>query len=58
MDYLKNRLPVVDAQIFVTSAPLKLGYAFSLVDRLSEVKQKALTYPEFTPALPAGYDPR
>ncbi len=58
LDYLKNRLPVVDAQIFVTSAPLKLGYAFSLVDRLSEVKQKALTYPEFTPALPAGYDPR
>ena len=49
--YLKERLPVTDRQIFVTSAPLKLSYAFSLASRLPEVKQRALTYPPFTPCV-------
>ena len=51
-EYLKQRLPVTERQIFVTSAPLKLGYAFSLAGRLPDVKRQALTYPAFTPCFP------
>jgi len=47
--YLMERLPIADGQIFITSAPLRLDYAFSLPSRLPEVKRKALTYPPFTP---------
>ncbi len=51
-DYLKERLPVTDRQILVTSAPLQLGYVFSLASKLPEMKRKALTYPPFTPCIP------
>lgn len=53
-EYLKQRLPVTERQIFVTSAPMKLGYVFSLAGRLPDVKQKALTYPPFTPCIPGS----
>ncbi len=56
--YLKQRLPIADPQIYITSAPLKLGYAFSLAGRLPEVKRKALTYPAFTPCLPGDLNPK
>ena len=55
--YLKARLPVTDRQIFVTSAPLKLSYDFSLASRLPEVKQRALTYPPFTPCVCGEINP-
>ncbi len=56
-EYLKARLPVADRQIFITSAPLKLEYAFSLPGHLSESARRALTYPPFTPRLPEWYVP-
>ena len=52
VEYLKKRLPVTDRQIFVTSAPLKLDYVFSLPGKLSEHKRKALTYAPFSPCVP------
>ena len=55
--YLKARLPVTDRQIFVTSAPLKLSYAFSLAAKLPEVKRRALTYAPFTPCLYGELNP-
>lgn len=51
--YLKERLPVTDQQIFITSAPLQLGYAFSLSGKLPEGKRRALIYSPFTPCWPA-----
>ena len=50
LEYLKGRLPVTDGQIFFTSAPLKLNYAFSLAGKLADAElRRTLTYPEFTP---------
>ena len=57
LDYLKERLPVTNQQIFITSAPMNLAYVFSLADKLSENKQRALLYPPFTPCFPAGLQP-
>ena len=50
LEYLKKRLPVTDEQVFFTSAPLRLDYAFSLAGKLSDPElRRALTYPEFKP---------
>lgn len=52
--YLKERLPVTSEQIFVTSAPLCLDYAYTLPSRLDAEKRAALSYPPFEPQEPAG----
>ena len=50
LEYLKKRLPVTDEQVFFTSAPLRLDYAFSLAGKLTDPElRRALTYPEFKP---------
>ena len=54
LDYLKDRLPVMDEQIYFTSAPLRLDYAFSLAGKLPDDKRRSLTYPEFRPCRTAG----
>ena len=54
LDYLKDRLPVTDEQIYFTSAPLRLDYAFSLAGKLPDDKRRSLTYPEFRPCRTAG----
>ena len=54
LDYLKKRLPVTDEQIYYTSAPLRLDYAFSLAAKLPEELRRSLTYPEFRPCRAAG----
>ena len=55
--YLQERLPIQEKQMFITSAPLKLEYVFSLASRLPEIKRRALTYAPFTPCLTAGINP-
>ena len=54
LDYLKDRLPVMDEQIYFTSAPLRLDYAFSLAGKLPDDKRRSLTYPEFRPCRTSG----
>ena len=54
LDYLKDRLPVTDEQIYFTSAPLRLDYAFSLAGKLPDDKRRSLTYPEFRPCRTSG----
>lgn len=54
LKYLKEHLPVTQEQVYVTTAPLKMGYAFSLASKLSENKRRALTDPPFTPGVPHG----
>lgn len=54
LKYLKEHLPVTQEQVYVTSAPLKMGYAFALPARLSENKRRALTDTPFTPGVPHG----
>ena len=55
--YLTERLPVSKKQIFVTSAPLCLDYAYSLPLRLDAEKRAALSYPSFEPQEPEGISP-
>ncbi len=54
LKYLKEHLPVTQEQVYVTNAPLKMGYAFALSAKLSENKRRALTDPPFTPGVPHG----
>lgn len=54
LKYLKEHLPVTQEQVYVTSAPLKMGYAFALPAKLSENKRRALTDAPFTPGVPHG----
>lgn len=54
LKYLKEHLPVTQEQVYVTNAPLKMGYAFALPARLSENKRRALTDTPFTPGVPHG----
>lgn len=56
-DYLCGKLSIEPRQIYVTSAPLKPSYVFDLVGRLSPENLGVLTYPPFTPQLPAGVNP-
>ncbi len=52
LDFLKARLPVTDRQIFITSAPLKLKYVYSLPERLPEEKRRVYCYGDYTPQIP------
>ena len=53
-EYFRSRFEVNDAQIFLSrTAPLKLGYAFSLGEHLPEKKRAFLSDAPFTPQQPA-----
>lgn len=51
-DYFKEKLGISAQQIYTTRAPLKMGYVFGFISRISKSKQKMLTYPKFTPVWP------
>ena len=53
-EHFRSRFEVSDAQIFLSrTAPLKLGYAFSLGEHLPEKKRAFLSNAPFTPQQPA-----
>ena len=53
-EHFRSRFEVSDAQIFLSrTAPLKLGYAFSLGEHLPEKKRAFLSDASFTPQQPA-----
>lgn len=53
-EHFRSRFEVSDAQIFLSrTAPLKLGYAFSLGEHLPEKKREFLSDAPFTPQQPA-----
>lgn len=53
-EHFRSRFVVSDAQIFLSrTAPLKLGYAFSLGEHLPEKKRAFLSDAPFTPQQPA-----
>lgn len=53
-EYFRSRFEVSDVQIFLSrTAPLKLGYAFSLGEHLPEKKRAFLSDAPFTPQQPA-----
>ena len=53
-EHFRRRFEVSDAQIFLSrTAPLKLGYAFSLGEHLPEKKRAFLSDAPFTPQQPA-----
>ena len=47
--YFCDRLHLSEKEVFVTSSPMKLGYVFSLADKLSPILREQLTYPPFHP---------
>ena len=50
---LCERLSLRRDQTYRTDIPMKLGYVFSLADRLAENKRRTLLYPPFHPQAPA-----
>ncbi len=53
-EHFRSRFEVSDAQIFLSrTAPLKLGYAFSIGEHLPEKKRAFLSDAPFTPQQPA-----
>ena len=50
---LCERLSLRRDQTYRTDMPMKLGYVFSLADRLAENKRRTLLYPPFHPQAPA-----
>ena len=48
-----ERLSLRRDQTYRTDMPMKLGYVFSLADRLAENKRRTLLYPPFHPQAPA-----
>ena len=50
--YLRKRLKLSRAQLYVTSSPMKLAYVLQLPDMLPEAKRKKLTYPDYLPKFP------
>ncbi|MBS4960247.1 MAG: polyphosphate kinase 1 [Clostridiales bacterium] len=56
--YLREKIGIGEEQIFITQAPIRFGYVFSLSSRLSEAKKKELTYPPFSPQMPGDLNPK
>ncbi len=48
-ELLCKKLSLQSGQIFVTSAPLRMGYVFSLLDKLPPPLRQQLLYPPFAP---------
>ena len=55
--YFCQRLDLTAAQVYVTASPMKMGYVFSLADKLTPALRGELTDPPFTPQPPAGLAP-
>ncbi len=52
--YFREKLGLEETQIYVTSAPLKMKYVYSLAGKLSKTEQAAMSYPKFTPVWPGS----
>lgn len=50
IDYLKKRLAIKPAQIYLSKTPLDFSYVFSLPERFTEQQKKTLLYPPARPA--------
>lgn len=47
--YFCDKLQLSKKQLYVTSSPMQMKYAFSLAEKLPQALQQELTYPPFTP---------
>lgn len=56
LSYFCQKLTLTREQVYVTSSPMNLSFAFSLPDQVHPTLRRNLTYPEFIPqqVLPAG----
>ena len=50
--FLTDKLGLTEDQIFYTSAPMKLDFAYPLGDKLNEQQKKELLYTDYTPRIP------
>ncbi len=53
LSYLCEHLSLTERMVFQTDAPMTLSAVFSLPEKLSDTKRKALTYADVTPQYPA-----
>lgn len=56
LTYLINKLNIKKNQVYTSTAPLKMEYAFGLADHLSLETRKKVTYEPFIPVIPSSVD--
>ena len=56
--YFCEKLQLEKKQLYTTSSPMQMRYAFSLADKLPQALRQELTDPPFSPQLPAGLTPK
>lgn len=54
--FLKKKLLLADEQIFFTTGPLHMEYAYGIENRLSPEQKREMLYDDFTPQVPATID--
>ncbi len=52
--FIMDKLKVDKEQMFISKAPLVMGYVFQLLGRLSPIQKNELSYPPFEPVYPSG----
>lgn len=52
--YLCSKIALDMHQIYYTKAPMNLGFVYSLGNKLPEARKSILSYPAFTPQIPAA----
>ena len=53
-EYLRSKLSLEPHQIYITRAPMRLKFAYELSGKLTEARRSILSYPPFTPQVPAN----
>ncbi len=54
--FLKKKLILDDKQVFLTTGPLHMGYAYGIESHLSPEQKREMLYEEFEPQIPACVD--
>ena len=56
--YLCSKISLEHHQIYISRAPMKLSFAYSLGSKLTEARRSILSYPPFDPQQPASVPPQ
>ncbi len=54
--FLRKKLVLQDEQVFITSGPLKMSYAYGIEEKLSPELRRKMLYPDYEPKIPAELD--
>lgn len=56
-EHFCHSLKITESQIYISKVPMRLGYVYSLYDKISAEQKKSLTYKEFSPCISSSVLP-